>query len=96
VIQAELSSLNTVCDVATYRAVAPLSRFLEDAARGGFSAGCVAAYKGRLDRTRQEIEDVQRSTAGRCEAEIVPLVVPFLDEERCIALLRFSSLLTNR
>ncbi len=95
VMQADLSSLDAACDVATFRAVAPLSRFLEDAGRGGFSARCVAAYKGRLDRARQEIDDVRRFTAGRWEAQLVPLTVPFLDEERCIALLRFSSLLTN-
>ena len=96
VMQADLSTVGSSCDVATFRAVAPLTRFLEDAERGGFAAGCVAAYKGRLDRARQEIEDVRRFTEGRCEAQVVPLTVPFLPEERCIALVRFSSLLTNR
>ena len=88
VVQGDLSSLHAPFDVVTFRAVAPLARFLEEAGPGGITFHSVVAYKGRIERARQEVVDVQRSTRDRFSVEVVPLTVPFLEEERCVVILR--------
>lgn len=96
ILQADLGSVSSAFDVVTFRAVAPLPRFFKDAARASLGFGSVVAYKGRSERAREEIEDVRRSTGGFLRSELVPVSVPFLDEERCVVIVRSSSLLTNR
>ncbi len=95
VVAGDLGSVRGTYDVVTFRAVAPLSRFFDEAGRAGLRFSRVAAYKGRARKVEEEIEDVRRSTSALCEARIVPLSVPFLHEERCVALLHVSSLLTK-
>jgi 16S rRNA (guanine527-N7)-methyltransferase len=46
--------------------------------------GVIAAYKGRRDKTEQELADLGEGLAG----EILALSPPFLKEERCLAVLR--------
>ncbi len=66
-------------DVVTFRAVAPLDRFLADLARSRIAWRWVAAYKGRRDRIDAELSAL--GPAGR-GAQVLPLPVPFVDEER--------------
>jgi 16S rRNA (guanine527-N7)-methyltransferase len=66
-------------DVVTFRAVAPLDRFLADLARSGIAWRYVASYKGRRDRIDEELSALGPVARG---AEVLPLPVPFVDEER--------------
>ncbi|MDR1898544.1 MAG: 16S rRNA (guanine(527)-N(7))-methyltransferase RsmG [Treponema sp.] len=74
-------------DLVVFRAFRPLEgpilRGLLALLRPG---GVLAAYKGRKDRVTAEMAAAEKSGAGPWEA--VPLRVPFLDEERHLALLR--------
>jgi len=89
VIQGDLASASaSPFDVVTFRAVAPLSRFLADARAGGLAFRTVVAYKGRIERAHAEVEDVRRSAESPIAADVIPVAVPFLDEERCIVVLR--------
>ncbi len=72
--------------VVTFRAVAPLSRFLDDSHQGALRFRTVVAYKGRIERAGAEIDDVRRSRPD-LRMDVVPVTVPFLDEERCIVVL---------
>jgi 16S rRNA (guanine527-N7)-methyltransferase len=82
-------------DVVTFRAVAPLGRFLEDMERSAVRWRTIAAYKGRQQRAREEIKQAAGVTKGRISFELRSLHTPFLDEERCLAIARPGSLLTN-
>jgi len=88
VVQGDLEAVDLAFDVVTFRAVSPLSRFLTDAKRCELRFRAVVAYKGRIDRAQAEIEDVRRLTGDLYCMEVVPVKVPFLDETRCIILLR--------
>ena len=74
--------------VVTFRAVAPLSRFTDDARQSGLRCRAIVAYKGRIERASAEIDDVRRS-APSLNANVVPVAVPFLDEERCVVIVRY-------
>jgi 16S rRNA (guanine527-N7)-methyltransferase len=74
--------------VVTFRAFHPLERTLLDslfrllAPAGPSGPGVLVAYKGRREKLAAELE------AASCPAEIIPLSVPFLKEERHLALIR--------
>jgi 16S rRNA (guanine527-N7)-methyltransferase len=75
--------------VVAFRAFHPLERTLLDKlsrlllpAGPAGPAGVLAAYKGRREKLAAELE------AAACAAEIIPLSVPFLNEERHLALIR--------
>jgi 16S rRNA (guanine527-N7)-methyltransferase len=93
--QRDLSQLAGSFDVVTFRALAPLPRIVEDLAVSGVRWGTMLAYKGREARAREEIESVRRSHGGALRAELVMLRTPFLQEERCLAVVSSTSLLTN-
>jgi 16S rRNA (guanine527-N7)-methyltransferase len=85
VLQADLSAASGSFDVVTFRAVAPLDRFLADLARSKVAWRSVAAYKGRRDRIDEELAALGPAACG---AEVVRLEVPFMDEERHLVVLR--------
>jgi 16S rRNA (guanine527-N7)-methyltransferase len=83
--QHDLSELSGSFDVVTFRALAPLPRIMEDLGASGVQWGTMLAYKGREARAREEIESVRRSAGGKLTASLVTLHTPFLQEERCLA-----------
>jgi len=85
VLAADLSSASGAFDVVTFRALAPLERFLADLARSRVAWRSIAAYKGRCDRIDEELAVLGPSARG---AEVVPLAVPFVDGERHLVVLR--------
>jgi 16S rRNA (guanine527-N7)-methyltransferase len=85
VLQADLSAASGGFDVVTFRAVAPLDRFLADLARSKVAWRSVAAYKGRRDRIDEELAALDPAMR---DAEVVRLEVPFMDEERHLVVLR--------
>ena len=95
VAQCDLADATGDFDVVTFRAVAPLPRFIEDIGGSGVRWRTIMAYKGREERAREEIESVRRSAGTRFIAALRPLHTPFLDEERCLAVISVAPLLTN-
>ena len=87
VLQADLAGAAGRFDVVTFRAVAPLDRFLADLARSGISWRWVAAYKGRRDRIDAELAALGPAARG---AEVLRLPVPFVDEERHLVIIAGS------
>jgi 16S rRNA (guanine527-N7)-methyltransferase len=87
VIQCDLAVMTGEFDVVTCRAVAPLGRLVEDIGRSSIRWRTIAAYKGKPERARQEIDEVERLMPGLFNLELRPLRTPFLDEERCLAVL---------
>lgn len=73
-------------DLVTFRAFHPFERKLF---KKVFSLcendGFVVAYKGREDKARAELAGIEGLFSS---AEIVPVKVPFLDDERCLVVLR--------
>jgi 16S rRNA (guanine527-N7)-methyltransferase len=88
VVQNDLAAIEGSFAVVTFRALAPLPRIVEDLERSAVRWGSILAYKGREARAREEVEAVVRSGGGRCAAEVRPLATPFLDEERCLAVVK--------
>ncbi len=89
-LQADLAGAEGRYDVVTFRAFAPLARFLDEAGPK-LSFGALLAYKGRLARGRDEAEAVQGRQGGSYTAEVREVEVPFLDEERCLVIVRPAS-----
>jgi 16S rRNA (guanine527-N7)-methyltransferase len=86
-LQADLSAAAGHFDVVTFRAFAPLERFLAEAGPS-LDFGALVAYKGRHTRGREEAEGVASAPGGRWQAEVREVTVPFLDEERCLVVVR--------
>jgi 16S rRNA (guanine527-N7)-methyltransferase len=75
-------------DIVTFRAFRPFERKLfkrvfSVCAPGGF----VVAYKGKAEKVHAELEHIDGLYAS---AEILPVKVPFLDDERCVVIMRPS------
>ncbi len=87
VARSDLAVMTGEFDVVTFRAVAPLGRLLEDIGRSAIHWRTIAAYKGKQERAREEFEEVDRLMPGRFSLELRPLHTPFLQEERCLAIL---------
>ena len=80
----ELSGIDGDYDVVTFRAVAPVDRFLRDAARSRIRWRTVVAYKGREDRAQQEIEEARRVAGESLHLRCVRIRSPGREEERCL------------
>lgn len=72
-------------DLVTFRAFTPLARELDRLRSVLAPEGRIAAYKGRRERIAVELAE---AGLGEGEAEVVPLEVPFLPEQRHLVLLR--------
>jgi 16S rRNA (guanine527-N7)-methyltransferase len=86
VVQTNLAELRDSFAVVTFRAVAPLDRFLQELETSGVRWSTVIAYKGREKRARQESLDVLRLWGERYQVSVSAVETPFLDEERCLAM----------
>jgi 16S rRNA (guanine527-N7)-methyltransferase len=87
VLELDLRSLQERYELITFRAWSPLGRELAGLGRVLAPTGIIAAYKGRRDRIDRELQEALPAGAD-WQAEVVALVVPFLDEERHLVLLR--------
>jgi len=73
-------------DVVTFRAFAPLEpKLVKKMKRLLNPGGCIAAYKGRREVIDGELAALGALAAG---ARVMPVKVPFLDEERHLVVLR--------
>jgi 16S rRNA (guanine527-N7)-methyltransferase len=72
--------------LVTFRAFKPLeSKLLETLSGICLPGGIIAAYKGRREKTGQEITNIEKYLD---KWEIIPYKVPFLDEERHILVIK--------
>jgi 16S rRNA G527 N7-methylase RsmG len=94
VVQADLSEAEGDYDVVTFRAVAPLGRFLDDIEKSRIRWRTIVAYKGREDRAQEELDDIRRSRATGWDFTLVALQPPFMEEERCLIVAK--RMLTNQ
>jgi 16S rRNA (guanine527-N7)-methyltransferase len=66
-------------DIVTFRALSPLTpAFIKKLG----CHGTIAAYKGKHETAAAELGDLQGYTT-----ELIPITVPFLEEERCLAVI---------
>jgi len=88
VLQRTFEEVKDHFDVVTFRAVFPLdAKLVKKLKRLLNPGGRIAAYKGR-----REVIDAELATLGALAdgAEVVPLQVPFLEEERHLVILPIS------
>ena len=89
VLQRDLADVTGFYDVVTFRAFAPLERFILPDGGGGPRWRTLLAYKGRKVKAEEELATV-RARLASAAAELVPLRTPFLDEERCLVRVRLA------
>ena len=80
-------------DLVTFRAFRPFSerKLFLSVTKLVTPGGAIAAYKGRLETAREELAALSSDSVlgpWAARAEILPLAVPFLEEERCLVILR--------
>ena len=72
-------------DLITFRAFKPLDpKLLKTLLNVCAKEGVIAAYKGRLEKTEQEMTPL----GNTCQWEVIPYSVPFLEEERHLLVIR--------
>jgi 16S rRNA (guanine527-N7)-methyltransferase len=86
VIETQVEHARGEYDLVTFRAFRPFERKLFKrvfalCAKGG----AVVAYKGKADKAQAELPEIEGLFS---KAEFLPILVPFLEEERCIVVLR--------
>jgi 16S rRNA (guanine527-N7)-methyltransferase len=86
VIEVQVEHARGRYDLVTFRAFRPFERKLFKRVFALCDAeGSVVAYKGKADRARAELAEIEGLFAS---AEILPVKVPFLDDERCLVVMR--------
>ena len=77
-------------DLLVLRAVSPLNNDFVTKLAGLLAPnGTIAAYKGKLTTTQAELGSLQTQAGLRgFTTELIPITVPFLNEERCLAVIR--------
>ncbi|MDC7228375.1 MAG: 16S rRNA (guanine(527)-N(7))-methyltransferase RsmG [Spirochaetales bacterium] len=79
VADTDLRNIKTEFDIVTLRAFRDFGDFYGEIKKVTSRNGCIAAYKGRVASIRYDLDSAKLSSDA---AEIRPLRVPFLDEER--------------
>ena len=86
VIETQVEHARGEYDLVTFRAFRPFERKLF---RRVFALcapqGAVVAYKGKVDRARAELSEISGLFAS---AELLTVKVPFLEDERCVVVMR--------
>ena len=86
IVESQVERATGLYDLVTFRAFRPFEPTLfRHVFRLCAGDGRVLAYKGRLERARGELGALDGLYS---EARVEPVKVPFLDEERCVVLLR--------
>jgi len=86
VVEEQVERARGSYDVVVFRAFRPFERKLfKKVFALCDSNGHVIAYKGKADKARAELPEIEGFFAS---AEIVPVRVPLLDEERCVVVMR--------
>lgn len=89
VIDRQLREVQGPFDLVTFRAFRPLSAAdLAGLRRLLAPGGAIAAFKGRRERIAEELREAGVRSAGPDAVSVLPLPVPFLEEERHLVILR--------
>ena len=90
-ISADYTSLETTSDLIVFRALQPLSAALVGRMIGLLvPGGRLCAYKGRRERIQEELDSLGQLPAS-WDIRVEPIAVPFLDEERNLVVITYSS-----
>ncbi|MDX9898292.1 MAG: 16S rRNA (guanine(527)-N(7))-methyltransferase RsmG [Spirochaetia bacterium] len=86
IVEQQLEHAKGCFDIVTFRAFRPFEkklfkRVFSVCAPGGF----VIAYKGKADKARAELSEIEGLYSS---CDILPVKVPFLEDERCVVILR--------
>ncbi len=86
IVETQVEHAHGSFDLVTFRAFRPFERKLFKRVFALCGAdGAVLAYKGKLEKARAELAAIEGLYST---TEIVPIKVPFLDDERCAVVLR--------
>jgi 16S rRNA (guanine527-N7)-methyltransferase len=86
VIEEQVERARGEYDLVTFRAFRPFERKLFKRVFALCNkAGAVVAYKGKADKAKAELIAIEGLYAS---AEIIPVKVPFLEDERCLVVMR--------
>jgi 16S rRNA (guanine527-N7)-methyltransferase len=86
VVEAQVERHRGAYDAVVFRAFRPFERKLFKRVFALCDAdGSLIAYKGKADRARAELAEIEGLYST---VEVAPLLVPFLEEERCVLVLR--------
>lgn len=86
VIESQVEHARGSYDLVTFRAFRPFERKLFKRVFALCAdGGAVLAYKGRADKARAELPEIEGLYSS---VEILPVKVPFLDDERCAVVMR--------
>ncbi|MEW5817087.1 MAG: 16S rRNA (guanine(527)-N(7))-methyltransferase RsmG [Spirochaetota bacterium] len=84
VVNQGLEELTGSFDVVVFRAFRPLAAFIKYLLRITEEKGILLAYKGRYTVLKDELAEISNITR---KVEIIPVEVPFLKEERHLAII---------
>lgn len=90
---AETSRPSRLYDIAVFRAFRPFSdiKLFRAIWKNTKTGGALVAYKGKILNAHLELERLREDPAfsgGAAAVDILPVWVPFLEEERCVVVLR--------
>lgn len=91
IVETQIEHARGSFDLVAFRAFRPFERklfkrvFALCRADGSGAAGTVLAYKGKADKARAELSSISGLYSS---ADIIPVEVPFLEDERCVVVLR--------
>lgn len=89
VIPKDLTEVDRAFTLVVFRAFRPLTDDLvRDLQRVIVPGGVMCAYKGRRERVDAEVGSLSARTIARLRIDVIPVTVPFLDEERHLVLVR--------
>lgn len=87
VLQRTFEEVKDTFDLVTFRAFTPLEpKIVKKMKRLLTPQGCIAAYKGRREVLDAELAALGELASG---AQVIPLTVPFLNEERHLVVIPF-------
>lgn len=85
IVETQVEHAKGSFDLVTFRAFRPFERKLFKRVFAVCAPwGFVAAYKGRREKAEAELAEIEGLYA---ESEIIPVKVPFLEDERCLVVL---------
>jgi 16S rRNA (guanine527-N7)-methyltransferase len=86
ILESEVERVEGRFDLVTFRAFRPFERRLFSKVFALCETdGALVAWKGRIDRAKAELAAIEGLFS---RADVVPLRVPFMEEERCAVVLR--------
>jgi len=87
VAEVDLARVERRFQLVTFRALAPLPSMIEGLLRITAEGGAIVAYKGRRSVVDEELAALAEGQASFKEVRVVPVKVPFLEEERNLVII---------